>query len=101
MVLSAGGRRGRRNVAMSSPLLPSKPLLLLLILSGLGLATSRGGVPEPAAPPVRAAIERSLPFVEKIGVEWMDQHNCNSCHVVAFLVWSHNAAAAHGVSVDR
>ena len=43
----------------------------------------------------RAAIERSLPFIEKVGSEWIKNHDCNSCHVVAFQVWSHSAAAAH------
>src|SRR4051794_38658710 len=85
---------------MTPPVLPSKSLLLLLSLSGLFVATSSAVLPETDMPPVRATIARSLPFIEKIGVEWMNQKNCNSCHVVTFLVWSHRAAAARGVSVD-
>ena len=66
-----------------------------------------GPLTDPQAKPaatsddVRAAVQRSLPFIEKIGVEWMHTRKCNSCHTVTFLVWSHNAAAAHGLDVDR
>lgn len=55
-------------------------------------------VPTDAA--VRAAVARSLPFLEKGGVAWMDERNCMSCHHVPFLLWSHRAAQAHGLAVD-
>src|SRR5262245_25901921 len=58
------------------------------------------GADAPAAD-VRAAVERALPYLEKVGTAWMRGRKCNSCHVVTFLVWSHNAAAAHGLDVDR
>jgi hypothetical protein len=48
----------------------------------------------------RAAVQRSLPFIEKAGTDWMREQKCNSCHAVTFLVWSHNEAAAHGLEVD-
>src|SRR4051794_9852663 len=92
---------------MRFPLAPTKSALMLFSLIGLGVAAS-GAVPsEPFTPPaptvqqVRGAIERSLPFTEKVGSDWMDQRNCNSCHVVAFQVWSHNSAAVRGFDVDR
>ena len=50
---------------------------------------------------VRAAVERSLPVIERGGTEWMQERSCNSCHAVTFLVWSHNEALAHGLKVDR
>jgi hypothetical protein len=56
---------------------------------------------EATPPNVRAAVERSLPFIERNGTAWMQERNCNSCHAVAFLVWSHNAALARGLNVDR
>ncbi len=83
---------------------------------GLSLLTSIVLAAPPAAPEpstdaqaklaatsdeVRAAVQRSLPYIEKIGVEWINSRKCNSCHTVTFLVWSHNAAAAHGLDVDR
>jgi len=55
----------------------------------------------PAVPEARAAVQRSLPFIEKISTTWMADKQCNSCHVVTFHVWSHTAAAAHGLDVDK
>jgi hypothetical protein len=50
--------------------------------------------PLPTAQNVRAAVQRSLPYIEKVGTAWMRERKCNSCHNVTFLVWSHNEAAA-------
>lgn len=49
---------------------------------------------------VREAVSRSLPFLEKEGVAWMNERGCMSCHHVPFLLWSHRAAQSHGVAVD-
>jgi Squalene-hopene cyclase N-terminal domain len=49
---------------------------------------------------VRKAIQRSLPFVEKDGLSWIDRKNCMSCHVVSFMLWAHVEAKAHGVPID-
>jgi hypothetical protein len=55
---------------------------------------------EATVPAMREAVQRSLPFVEKFSTKWMAEKKCNSCHVVTFHVWSHAAAAAHGLEVD-
>src|SRR5436190_364661 len=74
-----------------------------LVLLGF-LAMSAAAVP-PAAPAghaeVRAGVERSLPYIEKVATAWMAERKCNSCHVVTFLVLSHSEAAARGLKVDR
>ena len=48
----------------------------------------------------RAAVERSLPFLEKEGTAWIRQRDCLSCHHVPFLLWAHQEARAKGVPVD-
>src|SRR6185369_16154423 len=48
----------------------------------------------------RAAVERSLPYLEKEGVAWIQKRKCLSCHVVTFLLWTHEEARAKGISVD-
>src|SRR6185503_16806067 len=48
----------------------------------------------------RAAVERSLPFLEREGLAWMEKRGCNSCHVVTFMLWSHEEARAKGIPVD-
>jgi len=49
---------------------------------------------------VKEAVARSLPFLERAGVSWMTERDCNSCHHVPFLIWSHRAAQSKGVAVD-
>src|SRR4051812_21344890 len=49
---------------------------------------------------VRDAVSRSLPFLEKEGVAWMEGRSCMSCHHVPFLLWSHRSAQARGFKVD-
>jgi hypothetical protein len=82
-------------------------LLLALALLALGRVPAAAELPHAETPPdfaqakIRAAVERALPFIEKGGVDWMEKHECNSCHVVAFVVWSHREAAGRGLPVDR
>jgi len=49
---------------------------------------------------VRAAVSRSLPYLEKDGVAWMRERACLSCHHVPFLLWSHRIAQAKGIPLD-
>lgn len=49
---------------------------------------------------VRTAVVRSLPFLEKEGVAWMDNRKCIACHHAPFLLWSHNEARRRGFAVD-
>lgn len=57
--------------------------------------------PEATPQNIRASVQRSLPYIEKVGTDWMRERKCNSCHNVTFMIWSHNEAAAHGLVVDR
>jgi hypothetical protein len=80
------------------------PRLILLALVAVTPASARGAsatAPAATAADMRAAVQRSLPYIEKVGVAWMNERKCNSCHAVTFMVWSHNEAAAHGLDVDR
>jgi len=50
---------------------------------------------------VREMIERSVPFIERKGAEWIANKDCLSCHHTAFMVWSLNSAKHAGVSIDQ
>ena len=63
-----------------------------------GVAADGPMYPSDAA--VREAVSRSLVFLEREGVAWMDERGCISCHHVSFLLWSHRAAQSHGLPVD-
>lgn len=65
-----------------------------------GLAQEPIGSANPDDSAVRAAVTRSLPYLETAGVAWMKEQSCLSCHHVPFLLWSHQAARAKGLSVD-
>jgi squalene-hopene/tetraprenyl-beta-curcumene cyclase len=49
---------------------------------------------------VRTAVSRSLVFLEREGVAWMQERGCMSCHHVPFLLWTHRAAQSHAITVD-
>jgi Squalene-hopene cyclase N-terminal domain len=49
----------------------------------------------------RQAVERSLPFLEKEGLAWMQNRKCVACHHAAFMLWSHREAQVHGVVVEQ
>ena len=77
--------------------------MFVLTLCCLGFMTSSVRADELAQvndAAVREAVSRSLPFLEKEGVAWMNDRGCMSCHHVPFLLWSHRAAQAHGLAVD-
>lgn len=71
-------------------------LFMLFVLAAPVLGEEAG-----AGAQARAAVQRSLPYLEKISTAWMREKKCNSCHTVTFLLWTYNEAAAHGLQVDR
>jgi hypothetical protein len=76
---------------------------LQIILAAAALLSNMQPLPRAAnrEADVRNAVTRSLPFLEKEGVAWLQQKNCASCHHVPFLLWSHNAARTHGINVSN
>jgi len=76
-------------------------ILLLSLVAVVPAARAGAAAPPATAADMRAAVQRSLPYIEKVGTEWMRERRCNSCHTVTFMVWSHNEAAARGLDVDR
>lgn len=71
-------------------------------------AEAAKNVPTKAAPPVkppteaelRAVITKSLGFLAKAGDEWMAAKNCNGCHHLPELLWSHREARHRGFDVE-
>jgi squalene-hopene/tetraprenyl-beta-curcumene cyclase len=50
---------------------------------------------------VRKVIERSLPFMEKGAVEWVEKNKCVTCHHVPMMLWTHYEARQHGFTVNE
>ena len=79
-------------------------ILELMLAAQLGASAAAGGDPGPSlidAAAARTVVERSLPFIEKEGVTWMEERKCASCHQIPSMLWSLNNAARAGLKVDR
>jgi hypothetical protein len=50
---------------------------------------------------LRSTITRSLGFLAKEGDQWMADKNCNACHHMPELLWSHREAARRGFDIDQ
>ena len=55
----------------------------------------------PSESELRATITKSLGFLAKDGEAWMAAKDCNGCHHMPELLWSHREAALRGFDVDR
>jgi hypothetical protein len=72
-----------------------RPLCLLaLLLAGLCPARADEAL-------LRAAIGKSLGYLAKEGEHWMEVKDCNGCHHLSGLLWSHREAARRGFPVDQ
>src|SRR5689334_13807049 len=70
-----------------------------IAIAGAWLLMGAGDAPSEQQ--VRAAVERSLPFVMAEGEKWIAEKKCVTCHQVPFMVWALNAAAERGIELDR
>lgn len=71
----------------------------LLLLLAAALPAAAGDAP-PAEADVRAAIERSLPWLQAEGVKWLDEKKCISCHHGPFMLRTLHEARLRGLAVD-
>jgi Squalene-hopene cyclase C-terminal domain len=55
----------------------------------------------PHADDVRQCVQRSLPFLEKEAVEWMQTKKCVTCHHIPMMLWTHFEARKHGFAVNE
>lgn len=68
--------------------------LMTVLLSGVGQLKAEN-------PDSNGVIERSLPYIEKAGVSWIEKKECVSCHRISFMTWALDEAATHGFRVDQ
>lgn len=50
---------------------------------------------------IRQAVQRSIPFIESNGLQWIEEKKCVSCHQVNSMAWSLSAAERHGFEVNE
>lgn len=64
-------------------------------------ATPNPSTQLPATPAeARQTADRSLGFLEKQGLAWLDNRKCIGCHHGAWMVWIHNEARSKGFAVE-
>ena len=72
---------------------------LLTLLLALGALTARGeDTPKPDDAQLRASVAKSLVFLDKEADTWMNERDCNACHHMPGLIWSHREAQRRGVA---
>lgn len=49
---------------------------------------------------IRQAVSRSLPYLQKEGVAWIEEYGCVSCHQVPVMLWGQYAARDRGFEID-
>ena len=79
-------------------------VLFTLLTSMLFVSTGASANDDFNATDIRKAIEKSLPYLEKDGIAWMEGRipiqngsACVSCHQVPFGIWSQNEAKSRGI----
>ncbi|HEV3028422.1 MAG TPA: prenyltransferase/squalene oxidase repeat-containing protein [Planctomycetota bacterium] len=77
----------------------TKSVTLALALALVPLQRAWPQDAAPASEQVRQAVDRSLPYLEKEGIAWIQKRNCLSCHQVPFMLWSFAEAQAKGLGV--
>ncbi|MCE9561188.1 MAG: hypothetical protein K8U57_03960 [Planctomycetes bacterium] len=78
-------------------------LFTLLLVASAPTISNAAPAPREAGPSVkevRAALEKSIPFLEKSSATWKNDRKCVSCHQVPFTIWALNDAKEHGFAVD-
>lgn len=81
-------------------------VVLALTCGGFWLAAAavRAEADTPAPPSdaaVRESVQRALPYLQREGLAWIEERDCNSCHVVPFMLWSFHSARDRGLDVDE
>ena len=90
------------------PHMNARFLPLLLITALLGLVSVRAddqpkavATQPPSEAELRATITKGLGFLAKDGEAWMEQKDCNSCHHLPEMLWSHRVAKLRGFEIDQ
>ncbi|MDZ4287610.1 MAG: prenyltransferase/squalene oxidase repeat-containing protein [Prosthecobacter sp.] len=78
-----------------------QPALMTVVLAVACLGvTAAGEVTKADQEKLRAAITKGLGFVATKGDLWMEEKNCNGCHHLPEMLWSHREAKRRGFVID-
>ena len=80
---------------------PPTVQLLVFVLGCWALAGRADETKKPEETQLRGAIAKSLVFLDQEADKWMNERDCNSCHTMPELLWSHREARRRGFAVDQ
>ena len=75
--------------------------LSLMMFAAISLCRAEEQPKPPAIAELRGAIGKGLDFLAKDGEEWMAKKDCNGCHHMPEMLWSHREAKLRGFGVDQ
>ena len=79
--------------------------VLLLAIGTMSVRAEEKPKPPATKPPteteLRAVITKGLGFLAKDGEAWMKSKDCNGCHHMPEMLWSHREAKLRGFEVDQ
>lgn len=75
--------------------------LSLMTFAALSLCRAEQQPKPSAISELRGAIGKGLDFLAKDGEEWMAKKDCNGCHHMPEMLWSHREAKLRGFAVDQ
>lgn len=75
-------------------------IALALVLSCVGSAQISAAESMGLNADINSAIKRSVPYLQREGLAWIEERKCVSCHQVPFMLWGLHAAQAAGFEVD-
>jgi hypothetical protein len=90
----------RRLICMSAQFQAARLFLLTAFVCCAG-ARAEEQAKSPSPERLRAAITRSLAFLSREGDQWMADKDCNACHHLPELLWSHREAKRRGFPIDQ
>lgn len=74
----------------------------MLSLGSVLLFATIGALPEaqPTTIQIRETVQRSIPYIEKQGLWWIEKKKCVTCHRGGTMIWSLSAAKQNGFTVS-
>jgi hypothetical protein len=74
-------------------------LFLGLTLAAPGGTAKADDLPD--IPEMQRVVGRSLPFLRREGLAWIEERKCVSCHQVPFMLWGLEVAHSRGIAGQR
>ncbi|HEY3900937.1 MAG TPA: hypothetical protein VGM54_20165 [Chthoniobacter sp.] len=80
---------------------PHAVRMMIVLISLCTVLTRADEITRPDEARLRATATKGLAYLDKEADTWMNERNCNACHHMPELLWSHREAQRHGFPTDQ